>query len=317
MKQALTITKMKKMKQAGEPITMLTAYDYPSAKLAEEAGIDIILVGDSLGNVVLGYDTTIPVTLDDMVYHTRATVRGATNTFVVADLSFMTYRLGIETTLRNAARLMQEGLASAVKMEGGADIADEVSALVRAGIPVMGHIGLTPQSVHQLGGYKVQGKLPKEAQQLIDDAKALEAAGAFAVVLELVTEPLAERITKELSIPTIGIGAGRACDGQVLVFHDLLQYASPYREKKFVKTYADIGSTIRTAIGSYVSEVKARVFPAEQHAFGVVEPSVEISNLYGGAGSAAADPQAAQQQPEPGNEQVQEKELQHQGGVKA
>lgn len=307
MKQALTITKMKKMKQQGEAISMLTAYDYPSAKLAEEAGIDIILVGDSLGNVVLGYDTTIPVTLDDMVYHTRATVRGAANTFVVADLSFMTYRLSVETTLRNAARLMQDGRAHAVKMEGGADIADEVAALVRAGIPVMGHIGLTPQSVHQLGGYKVQGKLPKEAQQLIDDAKALEAAGAFAIVLELVTEPLAAAITKELSIPTIGIGAGRGCDGQVLVFHDLLQYASPYREKKFVKTYADIGTTIREAISSYVTEVKSRAFPAEQHAFGVQEQP-EIASLYGGREQAAA---AAETQATPA------KQLQHQGGAKA
>ncbi|MFC4103690.1 3-methyl-2-oxobutanoate hydroxymethyltransferase [Paenibacillus xanthanilyticus] len=303
MKQALTITKMKKMKQLGEAISMLTAYDYPSAKLAEEAGIDIILVGDSLGNVVLGYDTTIPVTLDDMVYHTRATVRGAANTFVVADLSFMTYRLSVETTLRNAARLMQEGRAHAVKMEGGADIADEVAALVRAGIPVMGHIGLTPQSVHQLGGYKVQGKLPKEAQQLIDDAKALEAAGAFAIVLELVTEPLAAAITQELSIPTIGIGAGRGCDGQVLVYHDLLKYASPYREKKFVKTYADIGTTIREAISSYITEVKSRAFPAEQHAFGVQEQS-EIANLYGGQEQAAA----AAESPA--------KELQHQGGAR-
>ncbi|TYP77727.1 3-methyl-2-oxobutanoate hydroxymethyltransferase [Paenibacillus methanolicus] len=303
MKQALTITKMKKMKQQGEAISMLTAYDYPSAKLAEEAGIDIILVGDSLGNVVLGYDTTIPVTLDDMVYHTRATVRGAANTFVVADLSFMTYRLSVETTLRNAARLMQEGRAHAVKMEGGTDIADEVAALVRAGIPVMGHIGLTPQSVHQLGGYKVQGKLPKEAQQLIDDAKALEAAGAFAIVLELVTEPLAAAITRELSIPTIGIGAGRGCDGQVLVYHDLLKYASPYREKKFVKTYADIGTTIREAISSYVTEVKSRAFPAEQHAFGVQEQS-EIASLYGGQEQAAA----ASESPA--------KELLHQGGAR-
>ncbi|MFB9329614.1 3-methyl-2-oxobutanoate hydroxymethyltransferase [Paenibacillus aurantiacus] len=303
MKQALTITKMKKMKQQGEAISMLTAYDYPSAKLAEEAGIDIILVGDSLGNVVLGYDTTIPVTLDDMVYHTRATVRGAANTFVVADLSFMTYRLSVESTLRNAARLMQEGRAHAVKMEGGADIADEVAALVRAGIPVMGHIGLTPQSVHQLGGYKVQGKLPKEAQQLIDDAKALEAAGAFAIVLELVTEPLAAAITKELSIPTIGIGAGRGCDGQVLVYHDLLKYASPYREKKFVKTYADIGTTIREAISSYVTEVKSRAFPAEQHAFGVQEQQ-EVASLYGGQEQAAAAAEAPA------------KELQHQGGAR-
>ncbi|MBP3964506.1 3-methyl-2-oxobutanoate hydroxymethyltransferase [Paenibacillus lignilyticus] len=287
MKQPLTITKLKKMKQSGEPISMLTAYDYPSAKLAEEAGIDVILVGDSLGNVVLGYDTTIPVTLDDMVYHSRAVARGATNTFIVADLPFMTYRLGKETTLRNAGRLLQEGYAHAVKLEGGADIADEVAACVRAGIPVMGHIGLTPQSVHQLGGYRVQGKLEREAQQLIEDAKALEAAGAFCIVLELVTEPLAEAISSALSIPTIGIGAGRGCDGQVLVYHDILQYASPYREKRFVKTYADLGTTIRNAIGAYVSEVKSREFPQEAHAFPMEQEM--LRQLYGsGSGSNAA-----------------------------
>ncbi|RAP76354.1 3-methyl-2-oxobutanoate hydroxymethyltransferase [Paenibacillus montanisoli] len=297
MKQPLTITKLKKMKQSGEPISVLTAYDYPSAKLAEEAGIDVILVGDSLGNVVLGYDTTIPVTLDDMVYHTRATARGAANTFIVADLPFMTYHLGKETTLRNAARLLQEGGAHAVKMEGGIDIADEVAACVRAGIPVMGHIGLTPQSVHQLGGYKVQGKLEREAQQLIEDAKALEAAGAFSIVLELVTEPLAEAISSALSIPTIGIGAGRGCDGQVLVYHDILQYASPYREKRFVKTYADIGTTIRDAISSYVSDVKSREFPQQAHAFPMEQEL--LRQLYGSGKSEAAAGQSPQHDARP------------------
>ncbi|NBD22549.1 3-methyl-2-oxobutanoate hydroxymethyltransferase [Paenibacillus glycinis] len=293
MKQPVTITKLKKMKQSGEPISMLTAYDYPSAKLAEEAELDMILVGDSLGNVVLGYDTTIPVTLDDMVYHTRAVARGARNTFIVADLPFMTYHLGKETTLRNAARLLQEGHAQAVKLEGGAEVADEVAALVRAGIPVMGHIGLTPQSVHQLGGYKVQGKLEKEAQRLIDDAKALEAAGAFSIVLELVTEPLAEAISSALTIPTIGIGAGRGCDGQVLVYHDILQYASPYYEKRFVKTYADIGSTIRSAIGAYVADVKSRAFPEQAHAF-PMEQEV-LRRLYGsGSGPEHEEAEAGQ-----------------------
>ncbi|MGO4107513.1 3-methyl-2-oxobutanoate hydroxymethyltransferase [Paenibacillus sp. YAF4_2] len=284
MRKRLTITNLKKMKQDKNPISMLTAYDYPSAVLAEEAGLDVILVGDSLGNVVLGYDTTIPVTLEDMIYHTRAVARGAKNTFIVTDMPFMTYGIGRESTLRNAARLMQEGGAQALKLEGGTDIASEVEALVKAGIPVMGHIGLTPQSVHQLGGYKVQGKLEREAEKLMEDAKALEAAGAFAIVLELVTEPLAEAISKELSIPTIGIGAGRGCDGQVLVYHDILQYSSPYIEKKMVKTYADIGSTIRSAISSYVNEVKAGVFPAEEHSFGA--KTTVINHLYG-AGSAA------------------------------
>ncbi|MBD3918831.1 3-methyl-2-oxobutanoate hydroxymethyltransferase [Paenibacillus sp. PR3] len=281
MAQPLTITKMKKMKQDRNPITVLTAYDYPSSKLAEEAGIDVILVGDSLGNAVLGYDTTIPVTLDDMVYHTRSVRRGALNTFVVADMPFMTYRIGREATLRNAARLLQEGLANAVKMEGGEDIADEVQALVHAGVPVMGHLGLTPQSINQIGGYKIQGKLEQEAEQLLRDAKALEAAGAFAIVLELVTEPIAEAISKELSIPTIGIGAGRGCDGQVLVFHDILQYSSPYREKRFVKTYADIGTTIRSAIGAYVSDVKTGAFPEEKHTFQLEPGTVVLPHLYG------------------------------------
>ncbi|WP_127530718.1 3-methyl-2-oxobutanoate hydroxymethyltransferase [Paenibacillus kobensis] len=292
MAQPLTITKLKKMKQDRNPISVLTAYDYPSAKLAEEAGVDVILVGDSLGNVVLGYDTTVPVTLDDMVHHTKAVRRGAADTFVVADMPFMTYHIGREATLRNAARLLQEGLANAVKLEGGAEIADEVAALTRAGVPVMGHLGLTPQSIHQIGGYKVQGKLEHEAERLLQDAKALEAAGAFAIVLELMTEPIAEAIRTAVSIPTIGIGAGRGCDGQVLVFHDILQYASPYREKRFVKTYADIGTTIRSAIGAYVQDVKTGAFPEQKHAFPMEPGTAVLSNLYGsgqaGSGSKPA-----------------------------
>ncbi|GIQ63789.1 hypothetical protein PACILC2_23570 [Paenibacillus cisolokensis] len=204
----LTITKLKNMKQEGVPISMLTAYDYPSAKLAEEAGIDLLLVGDSLGNVVLGYETTIPVTLDDMIYHTKAVARGAAGTFIVADMPFMTSRVGVETALRSAARLMQEGGAHAVKMEGGREIADEVAACVRAGIPVMGHIGLTPQSVHQIGGYKVQGKLEQEAERLLADALALESAGAFAIVLELVTEPIAEKLRTDCLFRQSGSAPG-------------------------------------------------------------------------------------------------------------
>lgn len=297
MRKRLTITNLKKMKQDSNAITMITAYDYPSATLAEEAGIDVILVGDSLGNVVLGYDTTIPVTLDDMIYHSRAVARGARNTFIVVDMPFMTYNVGRETTLRNAARLMQEGGGQALKLEGGTEITEDVSALVQAGIPVMGHIGLTPQSVHQLGGYKVQGKVDKEAAKLMEDAKALEQAGAFAIVLELVTEPLAEAISRELSIPTISIGAGRGCDGQVLVYHDLIQYSSPYFEKRFVKTYADVGTTIRNAISSYVSEVKSGAFPAEQHVFGArPEVSDTVKELYG-AGAANSKADKSEQQP--------------------
>ncbi|MCL6602349.1 MAG: 3-methyl-2-oxobutanoate hydroxymethyltransferase [Paenibacillus sp.] len=279
--QALNIVKMKKMKKDGVPLSMLTAYDYPSARLAEEAGIDLILVGDSLGNVVLGYDSTLPVTIEDMVYHTRAVTRGAEHTFIVADMPFMTYHGGIDETLRSVRRLMQEGRAHAVKMEGGLEICATVSSVVSAGVPVLGHIGLTPQSVNMIGGYRVQGKDPQDAQRLMNEAKALEAAGAFGIVLELVTEEVAEAISKELSIPTIGIGAGRYCDGQVLVYHDLLQYASPYREKRFVKTYADVGNLIREGISQYVQEVKQRTFPDENHIFAADESVLE--SLYGGA----------------------------------
>ncbi|MEK3881417.1 3-methyl-2-oxobutanoate hydroxymethyltransferase [Paenibacillus sp. PL2-23] len=294
MRKRLTINSLGKMKQDRNAISVLTAYDYPSAKLAEEAGIDVILVGDSLGNVVLGYETTIPVTIEDIVYHTRAVARAATSTFIVADMPFMTYGASREATLHNAAKIMQQGGAQAVKLEGGAEIADDVKALVQAGIPVMGHIGLTPQSVHQLGGYKVQGKLEPEVQRLLEDALALQEAGAFAIVLELVTEPVAEAVSQKLSIPTIGIGAGRGCDGQVLVYHDLLQYASPYFEKKFVKAYADIGTTIRGAIESYVNDVKTGQFPAEEHAFQpqTVNSAVGTSRLYGSGGPGSDDPAA-------------------------
>lgn len=257
---------MKKMKDEGIPIAMVTAYDYPSAKLAEEAAADIIFVGDSLGMVVLGYDSTIPVTMDDMLHHTKAVTRAVPQSFVLTDMPFLSYHGSVDLTLRNAARLMQEGLTKAVKMEGGAEIAVSVSACVNAGIPVMGHIGLTPQAVHQLGGYKVQGRKLEQAQKLVDDAKSLEQSGAFAIVLEMVPEELAAYITSQISIPTIGIGAGRGCDGQVLVFHDLLQYASPL-SAKFVKAYANVGQHIKDGISQYVQEVKEKTFPAEEHVF--------------------------------------------------
>ncbi|WEK55730.1 MAG: 3-methyl-2-oxobutanoate hydroxymethyltransferase [Candidatus Cohnella colombiensis] len=282
MNKILTLPRLKAMKSQSKPIAMLTAYDYPSAMLAEEAEVDIILVGDSLGNVVLGYQTTIPVTLEDMIYHTRAVVRGAPNTMVVVDMPFATYRLGPEATLRNAARLMQEGGAHAVKLEGGAELADEIRTLTAAGIPVIGHLGLTPQSVHQIGGYKVQGKSSLEAEKLLSDAKALEQAGAFGVVLELVTEELATVVTRSLEISTIGIGAGRGCDGQVLVYHDLLRYGSGVRDKRFVKSYANIGDTIRTAISEYVQEVKAQHFPTDKHVFSAEQPTTTTAALYGG-----------------------------------
>lgn len=278
-KKPVTVSKLRKMKQDRQAIAVITAYDYPSAILAEEAGIDIILVGDSLGNVVLGYDTTVPVTLDDMIHHTKAVTRGAKRTFVVTDMPFLTYHGSIDTTLRSAARIMQEGLCQALKLEGGEEIAHTVKALTQAGIPVMGHIGLTPQSVHQLGGYKVQGKSSEQAQKLLKDAQALEQAGAFAVVLELVTEELSEWISLQLGIPTIGIGAGAGCDGQVLVLHDMLQYESGGIPKKFVQTYANVGEAIRSGIAQYVSDVKERKFPLPKHAF--QGDNEVISYLYG------------------------------------
>lgn len=279
-RKPMTTSKMKKMKQDGVPISMITAYDYPSAMLAEEAGIDAILVGDSLGNVVLGYDSTIPVTLDDMIHHTKAVTRAVQTSFVVTDMPFMTYHGSVDESLRNVARIMREGLAKAVKMEGGREIEKTVEATTRAGVPVMGHIGLTPQSVYQIGGFKVQGKNSRQAQKLIDDALALEQAGAFAIVLELVTEELASLISSQLSIPTIGIGAGAGCDGQILVFHDILQYGSGIRQKRFTKAYANVGDVIRNGIREYVKEVKGKTFPREEHAF---KGDLEVMTyLYGG-----------------------------------
>lgn len=278
-KPMLNIIKLKKMKEAGDPISMITAYDYPSARLAEEAGIDIILVGDSLANVVLGYNSTIPITIDDMVFHSRSVARGATHTFIVTDMPFMTYHGNIDETLRNVRRIMQEGYAHAVKMEGGAEIAPAIKAIVKAGVPVLGHIGLIPQSVNQIGGYRIQGKTPEEAKQLMEDAKALEKAGAFAIVLELVTEEVAAAITAAISIPVIGIGAGRKVDGQVLVYHDVLKYTDSYREKRFVKTYADLGEIAKQGITEFIKEVKTKEFPSEDHVFAANEEVLD--QLYG------------------------------------
>ena len=274
----VTTASLKEQKQNGEKIVMLTAYDYPSAKLADEAGVDMILVGDSLGMVVLGYDSTIPVTLDDMIHHTKAVTRGAKRAFVVTDLPFLTYHGTVEDALKNAGRVMQEGLAKAVKIEGGAELAPLIQRCTQAGIPVVGHIGLTPQSVHQLGGYKVQGKTPEAAQKLLDDAKALEEAGAFALVMECVPKQLAELISKQLSIPTIGIGAGAGCDGQVLVYHDILSYGGGH-VPKFVKKYADAGTVMRQAIEQYAAEVRSGAFPAVEHTFTMKEEVIE--QLYG------------------------------------
>lgn len=268
-----------RMKQKGEPISMVTAYDYPSAIQAEQAGIDMILVGDSLGMVVLGYDSTIPVTMDDMLHHTKAVKRGAKNTFVVTDMPFMSYHLSKVDSLKNAARLMQEGGADAVKVEGADGVTEIITALTYGGIPVISHLGLTPQSVHVLGGYKVQGKDAEAARKLIEDAKKCQDAGAIAIVLECVPQQLAEEISNQLVIPTIGIGAGKQTDGQVLVYHDLIGYGSG-RVPKFVKQYASVAETIETAIRQYNLDVKNRDFPEEKHSFNMKEE--ELHSLYGG-----------------------------------
>ena len=247
-----------------EPIAMVTAYDYFSAKLCERAQIDIILVGDSLGNVVLGYDTTLKVDMEDMIRHISAVKRGAPNSFIVGDMPFMSYQASDEDGLKNAGRLMRAG-ANAIKLEGGRRVAPLISKLVDVGIPVMGHIGFTPQSVNQIGGYRVQGK-GEDAYRMIEEAKMLENSGVFSIVLELTVEETAKEITESISIPTIGIGAGRYCDGQVLVWHDLLGVNDEH-VPKFVKKYADLSSEIERALKLYISDVKSGTFPEEKHSF--------------------------------------------------
>ncbi|MFE3975092.1 MULTISPECIES: 3-methyl-2-oxobutanoate hydroxymethyltransferase [unclassified Peribacillus] len=268
-----------KMKQNQEKIVMLTAYDFPSAKLAEQSGVDMILVGDSLGMVVLGYESTIPVTVNDMIHHTKAVKRGAPNTFVVTDMPFMSYHLSMDETLKNAARIMQEGHADAVKLEGADDVVEKISALTKAGIPVVAHLGLTPQSVGVLGGYKVQGKDADAAAQLVEDAKKCEAAGAMAVVFECVPYQVGELATRNLGIPTIGIGAGADTDGQVLVYHDVIRYGVN-RVAKFVKVYGDANELIGQSINRYVNEVKSKDFPSKEHSFTMKEE--QLTELYGG-----------------------------------
>lgn len=247
-------------------LTMLTAYDYSSATLVDECGIDMILVGDSLGMVMLGHDDTISVTVDDMVHHTKAVVRGAKRSLVVADMPFMSYETGVDDAMRNAARLFQEGGARAVKLEGGHSVVPQVRALVAAGIPVVGHIGLTPQRVASLGGFKVQGKTAEAANVLVEEAKALQAAGVFCIVLEAIPAPIAARITAELAVPTVGIGAGAECDGQVLVYHDLLGLFDRF-VPKFVKQYGNLREVAADAISDYKREVEEGSFPAKEHSF--------------------------------------------------
>ena len=254
------------MKQKGEKITMLTAYDYATAKIVDEAGIPLILVGDSLGMVVLGYESTIPVTIEEMLHHTRAVVRGTKQAMIIGDMPFMTYHVSVEDALYNAGRFIQEGSAQAVKLEGGVTVAEKIRRIVECGIPLMGHIGLTPQSINQLGGYKVQGKTLEAAIRLIEDAKALEEAGAFAIVLETVPAQLAALITRSVSIPTIGIGAGIGCDGQVQVINDILGSFTDFIPKH-AKQYAKLTDIIRNAVTEYHNEVKAGSFPTEKQSF--------------------------------------------------
>ncbi len=266
MASKVTIHTLRQKKAAGDKIAMLTCYDASFARLLDDGGVDILLVGDSLGMVVQGHSTTLPVTLDEMIYHTRAVARGTKRAQVLGDLPFMSYQASISEAMHSAGRLMKEGGAEAVKLEGGAQHAELVSRLVAVGIPVMGHIGLTPQSFHQLGGFKVQGREENAARRLVDDAKSLEQAGAYAVVLEGIPMELAAQITAAVDIPTIGIGAGPSCDGQVLVIYDLLGMNEEFKPR-FVRRYENLSVRIRTAVDEYVADVKSGAFPAEEESF--------------------------------------------------
>lgn len=269
-----TISTFQSAKENGEKITMLTAYDYSTAKLIDEAGIDSILVGDSLGNVILGYDDTISVTMEDIIHHTAAVARGAKEALIVADMPFMSYQTSVYDAVSNAGRLMKEGRANAVKLEGGVSICPQIKAITSAGIPVVAHLGLTPQSINAFGGYKVQGKSEAAAKQLLKDALAVQEAGAFAVVLECVPSKLAALVTEKLSIVTIGIGAGKECDGQVLVYQDMLGMFSDY-VPKFVKQFAGVGEIMKQAFADYKQEVSDGIFPAEEHGYKIEDDIIE------------------------------------------
>jgi 3-methyl-2-oxobutanoate hydroxymethyltransferase len=273
-RKKITISDLMAKKEKGRKITMLTAYDYPTAHMVDKAGIDTILVGDSLGMVVLGYTSTVPVTMEEMIHHTKAVTRGTTYAFVIGDMPFMSYQTSIELAIENAGRFIKEGECDAVKLEGGSEVAPVVKAIVTAGVPVCAHIGLTPQTATQLSGFKVQGKDAESARSLINAAKDLEKAGAFMVVMECIPEMLASRITRELSIPTIGIGAGKDCDGQVLVYHDLVGLFERFTPK-FVKQYIKLGPMILDALKEYKNEVEDGLFPGEEHTFTMSEEEAE------------------------------------------
>lgn len=269
-----TVLTFQQAKENKDKLTMLTAYDYSTAKLIDEAGVNSILVGDSLGNVILGYEDTISVTMEDMIHHGAAVARGAKNALVIIDMPFMSYQTSVYDALVNAGRLMKEGRGDAVKLEGGIEVCPQIKAIVDTGIPVCAHIGLTPQSINAFGGFKVQGKSEEAAKKLLEDAKAVEEAGAFAVVIEGVPAKIAALITEKVSIPTIGIGAGKDCDGQVLVYQDMLGMFSDFTPK-FVKRYASIGEVMKDAFGKYIQEVKSGAFPEEQHTYKVDDSVIE------------------------------------------
>ncbi len=269
-----TIQSFKSAKVKGERITMLTAYDYTTATLLDEAGVDSILVGDSLGMVMLGYENTLKVTMDDMIHHTKAVARGTRNGLLIGDMPFLSYHISVEETVRNAGRFVQEGGAQAVKLEGGQSVIEKIQAIIKAQIPVLGHLGLTPQSVNAMGGFKLQGKDMETARQILDDALLLQDAGVFGIVLECVPSALARIITEKLDIPTIGIGAGAQCDGQVLVIQDLLGMFRQMRPK-FVKTFAQGGDTVVSAVKQYIDEVRTGKFPAKEHGFAIDENILE------------------------------------------
>lgn len=269
-----TVITLQHAKENGEKVTMLTAYDYSTAKIMDEAGVNMILVGDSLGMVVLGYEDTLSVTMEDMIHHTRAVARGAKNALIVTDMPFMSYQTSVYDAVVNAGRLMKEGRAQAVKLEGGSEVAEHIEAITKASIPVVAHLGLTPQSLNAFGGFKVQGKSEEAARKLLEDALIVEQAGAKAIVLECVPAKLAELITKKVKVPTIGIGAGAGCDGQVLVYQDMLGMFSDFKPK-FVKQYAQIGKEMKVAFTHYIKEVQSGAFPAQEHVFKIDDELIE------------------------------------------
>ena len=267
-RKKVTITDLLNKKKENKPITMLTAYDFPLASIIDEAGVDMILVGDSVGMVVLGYENTLPVTMDDMLHHCKAVARGTKYAFLVGDMPFMSYQVSPEEAIRNAGRFIKEGNCDAVKLEGGIEVIDQIKAILKAGIPVMSHIGLTPQSATQLGGFKVQGKTAVSAEKIIDDAIGLEKVGCFGIILECIPDKISKIITSKVKIPTIGIGAGIHCDGQVLVTHDILGLYKKFTPK-FAKKYADVFLQIKKAAEQYKAEVEERKFPRKEHCFSI------------------------------------------------